>query len=181
MKEIINYTWEQFKEHYNDFKKNEPNLFFHDDKYEKYCQLFIEKYEDILKRFMKNTTELDSHKQAAIITICCLEADIITHEVDDMHISIIAEIIAVNVAISYMNDQLNEKLKEKGIGKKIPQFRLPIAISCDTPYIEIMCRLLYYNKTEKDMSFNILELSDRYFLIEYINLLQNNIEPYLLK
>lgn len=181
MKEIIEYTWEQFKEQCEDFKKNEKNLVFHDENYNVYDELFRNKYQDVLKRFMKETTELDSHKQAALITICCLEADVITHEVDEGNISIIPEIIAVNVGMSYMNDRLNELLKKKRIEKRIPQYILPLAISCETPYMEIICRLLYYNKNEKDMCFNVLELSDRYFLLEYINLIQNGIEPYLLK
>lgn len=181
MKEIIDYTWQQFKEQCEEFKENEPTLVFHTEKYDEYGALFRKKYDDILKRFMKQTTELDSHKQAAIITICCLEADVITHEVDEGSISIIPEIIAVNVGLSYMNDRLNELLKKKRIGKSIPQYILPLAISCETPYMEIICRLLYYNKNEEDMCFNVLELSDRYFLLEYINLIQNGIEPYLLK
>ena len=83
--------------------------------------------------------------------------------------------------MSYMNDRLNELLKKKRIERRIPQYSLPLAISCETPYMEIICRLLYYNKNEEDMCFNVLELSDRYFLLEYINLIQNGIEPYLLK
>jgi hypothetical protein len=181
MKEIIEYTWQQFKEQYEDFKKNEQNLVFHDENYDVYDELFRNKYQDILNRFMRETTELDSHKQAALITICCLEADVITHKVAEGTISIIPEIIAVNVGMSYMNDRLNELLKKKRIERRIPQYSLPLAISCETPYMEIICRLLYYNKNEEDMCFNVLELSDRYFLLEYINLIQNGIEPYLLK
>ena len=181
MKEIIEYTWQQFKEQYEDFKKNEQNLVFHDENYDVYDELFRNKYQDILNRFMRETTELDSHKQAALITICCLEADVITHKVAEGTISIIPEIIAVNVGMSYMNDRLNELLNKKRIERRIPQYSLPLAISCETPYMEIICRLLYYNKNEEDMCFNVLELSDRYFLLEYINLIQNGIEPYLLK
>ena len=89
MKEIIEYTWQQFKEQYEDFKKNEQNLVFHDENYDVYDELFRNKYQDILNRFMRETTELDSHKQAALITICCLEADVITHKVAEGTISII--------------------------------------------------------------------------------------------
>ncbi len=181
MGNIVDKSWEQFKEQSEEFKKTEPSVVFHDEKYEEYKNRFMSQYDDILNRFMKDTTELDSHKQAALITICCLESEVITHEVDKEHISIVPEIIAVNVGMSYMNDRLNENLKKKGLHKKIEKYDLPIAISCDTPYMEVICRMLYYEKIEEDMCFNVLELSDRYFLIEYINLVQNGIEPYLLK
>ena len=59
MKEIIEYTWQQFKEQYEDFKKNEQNLVFHDENYDVYDELFRNKYQDILNRFMRETTELD--------------------------------------------------------------------------------------------------------------------------
>lgn len=136
-----------------------------------------------MARFMQTDTgAMDAHKQAAILTISCLEANVIEHRLDDSEkISIVPQSTALNVTLSYMKRCMNDTLKEKGIAKRIDKYYLPVAIACDTPYQEIMCRLLYHEQTEKDMTLNVLELSDRYFLLEYINLLQRGIEPHTLK
>lgn len=180
---IIDVAWNAIKEGYKAFSKNYSRLIFHEERFERFAQLYHEQYDDILSRFMKEgTIALDTHKQAAILTISCLKANVIEHEVNDPdQISIVPQMIAVNVALSYMKDCINDNIKAKRIGKHIDRYYFPIAIACDTPYEEIMCRILYHEQNEPDMSFNILELSDRYFLIEYITLLYRGIEPSLLK
>lgn len=180
---IESFAFEKLQQGYDQYCKSHRQLKFHRDKYEDFCKLFKEKYDDIMKRFMKEGTDaLDSHKQAALLTICCLESNIIEHKADDPEsISIIPQLIALNVGLEYMLDCLNKKLIRKGIFKKIKEYYFPIAIACETPYIEIMSRILYHEQTETDMSYNVLELADRYFLLEYINLLQRRIEPSLLK
>lgn len=121
--------------------------------------MFQEKYNDVMARFMQTDTgALDAHKQAAILTISCLEANVIEHRLDDSKkISIVPQSTALNVALSYMKRCMNDTLKEKGIAKRIDKYYLPVAIACDTPYQEIMCRLLYHEQTEKDMTLNVLE------------------------
>lgn len=180
---IIESSWKIIEEEYEKCHQKYSELIFHSEKFDEFKQLFINQYNDIMKRFMKeDTTALDPHKQAAILTISCLKANIIEHKLEDSDkISIIPQMIAVNIGLSYMKDSMNKILKEKKSKKKIKQYYLPIAIACETPYSEIICRILYHEQNEPDMSFNILELSDRYFLLEYINLLQRGIEPHLLK
>lgn len=56
---------------------------------------------------------------------------------------------------------------------------LPNAQSCGTPYMEIMCRNLYYAKN--DYKLNPLDLADRLFLVEYIALTKEGIAPDILK
>lgn len=121
--------------------------------------MFQEKYNDVMARFMQTDTgALDAHKQAAILTISCLEANVIEHRLDDSKkISIVPQSTALNVALSYMKRCMNDTLKEKGIAKRIDKYYLPVAIACDTPYQEIMFRLLYHEQTEKDMTLNVLE------------------------
>lgn len=180
---ILDVAWKAVQQGYVECHKKYASLVFHANRDEEFFKCFSELYEDIMRRFMKEgTTELDTHKQAAILTISCLKANVIEYTLDDSeHISIIPQMIAVNVGLSYMKDCMNDILRRKKIGKHIDKYYLPIAIACGTPYQEIMCRILYHEQNESDMSFNVLELSDRYFLIEYINLLQRGIEPYLLK
>ncbi len=180
---IVDVAWKTIKEGYEESREVYPDLVFNSEKFEEFSVLFRKKYEDIMARFMKKNTEaLDAHKQAAILTICCLELNVIQHNLQDAdQISIVPQLIAINVGLSYMRNCINDILKKKKIHKKIDNYYLPIAIACDTPYQEIICRILYYEQNEEDMSFNVLELSDRYFLLEYINLLQRGIEPHLLK
>lgn len=180
MRNTIEFVWKAIKSECEKFQNEDPTIKFNDQKHDAFKNLFTDYYDNIMDRFMRDTTELDSHKQAAIITISCLESNIVEHKVESDQISIVPQLIAINVGLSYMNDRLNEVLSKKHI-RQIDQYDLPIAIACDTPYIEIMSRMLYYEQHEEDISFNILELADRYFLLEYINLIQQGIEPDLLK
>ncbi len=182
-KGVVDKAWESIIEGYNICKKKYPNIKFDTNGYDRFKEIFEKRYDDIINRFMRpDTSALDSHKQAALITICFLESNTISHSSHSIdEISIIPQSIAVNAALSYMKDCINISLKENGIRERIGKYYLPIALTCDTPYQEIICRLLYYEETEDDMNFNVLELADRYFLLEYINLLNYGIEPVSLK
>ena len=72
-------------------------------------------YEDIKNNFMKDTEVLDAHKQAALITISCLKSGLIKQHVlnNTDTISILSQIIAINVGLAHMNKMLNMKLKKK--------------------------------------------------------------------
>lgn len=180
MRKTIDFVWKAIEKECKKFQKKDSTITFNKDCCKKFDDIFRNYYNDIMARFMKETKELDAHKQAAIIILSCLESSAITHNAEKGSISIAPELIAINVGLSYMNDRLNEKLVKKKL-KKIKNYSLPIAIACNTPYIEIMSRLLYYEQNEDDMRFNVLELSDRLFLIEYITLLENGINPCDLK
>lgn len=184
MKEIIDKAWSAIESEYRRFKEKSSDIVFNDEKYTIFKKTFEEQYNQVMDTFMDKTytKELDAHKQAAIITISCLKGDIITHKVQDNKISIVPQLIAINVGLSYMNDRLNELLEKKHIKERIDKYILPVAIACNTPYIEIMSRILYYEQQDEyNIKFNILELSDRYFLLEYINLIEYGIEPSILR
>lgn len=180
MKNTIKFAWKSIQSECERFQEKDPTIKFNEDKFEIFDKLFRQKYQNIMDRFMKDTTELDAHKQAALITICCLQAKIIEQVVEDGKISIAPELVAINVGLSYMNDRLNERLQKRHLNQ-IGEYIFPVPIACETPYIEVMSRILYYEQHEEDMSFNVMELSDRYFLIEYINLIQHGVEPLMLK
>lgn len=181
--QVVEIAWQAIVETVARFKEKYLDIQFDQGAYSIFGQLFQEKYQDIMSRFMNpETNALDAHKQAALITICCLESKAIKHNVkNDNQISIVPQVIAVTVGLSYMKDRLNELLKRKKIGKQLKEYYLPVALACDTPYLEIISRILYYEEHEEDMQFCVLELSDRFFLLEYINLLQQGIEPSMLK
>lgn len=183
---LIDNAWNTITEAYEIYKKKCPELIFHNDKKEKFDSCYKEMYSDVKKRFMTNDTDvLDSHKQAALLTICCLKLNIIEYSAlpqnnsDELHI--IPQIIAINVGLSYMLQCLNDSLRVKKIDKQIQKYYFPVALACNTPYEKIVCRILYFEQHESDMNLNVLDLADRYFLIEYINLLQHGIEPCMLK
>lgn len=180
---ILAAAWLEIENACKQYHEQYPSLKFNGDKYDDFRNLFQTKYDDIMGRFMKESTkELDPHKQAALLTICCLETNVIEHEVDESkEMSILPQLIAIEVGLDYMKKCLNTRLWQNGILIKIEDYYFPVAIACETPYIEIMCRILYYEQTEPDMSLSVLEWADRYFLLEYITLLQRRIEPALLK
>lgn len=182
-KGIVVMAWKTIQDGYYECHEKYPSLVFHNDKFDEFKNIFEDKYTDVMRRFMRSDIEaLDAHKQAAILTISCLEANVIEHKLtDSKQLSVVPQFIAINVGLSYMQNCINDILKERGIRKKIDKYYFPVAVACDTPYPEIMCRLLYHEQNEQDMSYNVLELAEKYFLLEYINLLQRGIEPYLLK
>ncbi len=154
---------------------------YNKEKEEDFVRLYEKKYDELISKFMKNTKVLDSHKQAALITITCLESEIIKYRLENNEqFSILPQIIAINIGLSYMMELLNVQLKKK-LYNPIDKYEMPVAIACETPYIEIMSRLLYQAETYSWSGYNVLDLADRYFLLEYITLLQNGIEPLVLK
>lgn len=182
--------WEVIGENSEQMKRQYPSLVFHGDKKEEFDREFKRQYKETMSRFMTDSTkELDSHKQAAIIIICCLKIGVVEypedapeHNADRETISLVPQIIAVNTGLSFMQSYLSERLREKKIPTKVEQYYFPVAFACNTPYGNSMCRILYYEQhKEHGMDFNVLELADRLFLLEYINLLQYGIEPTLLK
>ena len=180
---IIDEAWIAITEIYETYKSRFPSLVFHNDKKKDFDKLFKDEYQKVMDRFMtKETDKLDSHKQAALLIICFLKLGIVEHSPDNKdEISIVPQLIAINTGLSYMLACLNDRLKDRNIKKELKRYYMPIATACDTPYPEILCRILYQEQHEPDMDFNILELSDRLFLLEYINLLQYGIEPQALK
>lgn len=180
---MLQSAWKAIEDAVTAYEKKHYHVKLHQEKKEEFKQTYQAKYKDVMDRFMvDDTSALDSHKQAALLTISCLESNIVEHKLQDpKKISIIPQMIAIDIGLSYMLQELNDLLRNKNIDKKIERYYLPLAIACDTPYQEIMCRILYHQQKEEDMSLNVLELADRYFLIEYINLLQYGIEPYELR
>lgn len=176
--ENIEHTWDIFYMEAARFIKEGAPIRFDETKKGEYIKVFIRHYNTIMDAFMIDTPELDAHKQAAIVMISCLESQavIVVEEPDEGTINILPQIIAVNIGLSFMNNALNALL-DKMNKEKISRYFLPIPFACNTPYYEIMCRLLYYEQNRSDISFNVLEMADRLFLLDYINLLRNDINP----
>lgn len=194
MKELTQNIWDLVKEQCDKVSKYDSNIVFAQERFNDFHELFKVKYEELKNKYMLDSVKyLDRHKSAALSIICLLESNIVTYKSNETHnnsfndvdgsieesIFIGAELFALKAALSYMLEKLNEKLYDKNIDKKIDTFLFPEALSCETQYIEILCRNLYYAK--KDFVLNPLDLSEKLFLLEYICLLKSGINPDLLK
>lgn len=181
---LIDRMWETLEEGITKYKRVYPSIIFHREKKEEFASEFEAKYDKIKNDYMTSDTEiLDSHKQAALLTICCLELNLVecsSYQVPDDELQIVPQMIAVSASLSYMLQCLNDLLEDRGIKKRISKYYFPVPIACDTKYEKCMCRILYYEQ-HNGLGFNVLELADRYFLLEYINLMHYGIRPELLK
>lgn len=183
MKAVIDQVWDALRrtceqigeksgvmfctENYGQFKSN----------FEKYYKLFLDDF------MTEKTTELDEHKQAAVIIASAIEANVIHQEPRKGMIALAPYAVPLNVSLYFLLDRINEKLKKVG-EKEISEFFLPFPLACDTPYFESLCRILYLEnggaeeeRVAYPMSFSLVEWADRFFLLEYILLQQNSINP----
>lgn len=79
-----------------------------------------------------------------------------------------------------MQDRLNKKLVDKG-ENPIGKIWMQDALSCDTPYFEILCRNLFYAKSDAGWNINPLDMAEKLFILEYVTLEKNGIDPHILK
>lgn len=181
MTPLIENVWDLITDEYNKHYKENLNFKFDQTKKNDFKQLFIQKYDFIMKTYMDSSVEyLDRHKVAALIIVSLLEINAISYDnLDEDCVFVGAELLSLKVGLAYMVEKLNEKLYSRGIERKIEEFKFPKAQSCDTSYMDIMCRNLYYAK--RDYKLNPLDLADRLFLVEYIALSKEGLDPDVLK
>lgn len=168
--------------------KEKTGVLFRTEAYSEFETQFNYHYGIFMREFMtKETEELDEHKQAAVIVISAIKSNAIQQSVRDNEVALAPYAIALKVGLSFLLDRINERLIAVG-KKEIEEFQLPCPIACDTPYFESICRMLYYEDSSDGksgisypMSLNMVELADRFFLLEYILLLNNDINPWILK
>lgn len=183
MKAVINKVWEALR-HTCAQIDEKSGVTFCEEKYEQFVENFERYYQLFRDDFMTaKTTELDEHKQAAVIIVSAIEANVIRQEAKAGMIALAPYAVPLNVSLYFLLDRINEKLK-KADEKEIAEFFLPFPLACDTPYFESLCRILYFeNGGAKEagitypMSFSLVEWADRFFLLEYILLQQNSINP----
>lgn len=177
MTPLINNAWELFEEEYTKYSEKNPNLKLNKNRKNQFSEVFRQKYNHIKETYMDESVDnLDRHKVASLIIISMLEVSPVSIEnLDDKYVFIANELIALKTGLAYMVKRLNEKLSEKNIKQKVEKFIFPEAQSCNTSYMDIMCRNLYYAKT--DYKLNPLDLAERLFLVEYISLSKSGINP----
>jgi len=180
MKPIIDAYWKELEKTVIYYQKKNKNIVFNDNRYQEFYDAFKKTYYAIRDVYMKeNVTALDRHKVAAVMIVTSIETDVISYRAklqEDQNF-LGAEMFSTEVALSWMLDTLNKKLV--ALGKSpIAAYYMPQAFSCDTPYFEIFTRNLFF--TNRDYKLSPLDVSEKLFLIEYISLLENNIDPSIL-
>lgn len=187
MTPVIERTWDALRVACNQLS-TKGNISFREEAYSQYKERFTSYYKLFLNQFMtEETKELDEHKQTSIIVISAVESNAIQQSIQDGEISLAPYAVALQVGLSFLLDRINEKLKIAD-ESAIEEFQLPFPLACNTPYFESLCRMLYYEDSgvkkagiDYPMTFNIVDWSDRFFLLEYILLLKKKINPWVLR
>lgn len=187
MKAVIDKVWDALRRTCEQTDEK-SGITFCAEKYGQFEDKFKRYYEMFRNDFMTaKTTELDEHKQAAIIIASAIETNAIRQEAKEGMIALAPYAVPLNVSLYFLLDRINEKLERVG-EKEITEFFLPFPLACDTPYFESLCRILYLESggaketgITYPMSFSVVEWADRFFLLEYILLQQNSINPFQLR
>ena len=182
MKPIASAYWNELKNTVEYYQKKDNSIFFDDSdgKFQGFYETFKSKYKAIQANYMKKrVTTLDRHKVAAVMIVTTIEKDVIKYRapLQNEHVFLGAEMFSTEVALSWMLDSLNKKLNELG-KTPLDAYHMPKAFSCDTPYFEIFTRNLFF--TYKDYKLSPLDIAEKLFLLEYISLLKNDIDPSIL-
>lgn len=153
---------------------------FSDNAGEKYRETFDSLYNKVSLYMENKDGALDRHKTAAIIMISIIESNPLICESDANSDKVFMAnyVLAAEIGLSYMLEMLNQKLNKKG-EKSIEKYFFPEAMSCSTEYFQIFYRNLYYAHT--DWILNPLDMAERLFLLEYMTLKENDVNPNLLK
>lgn len=173
---IVNALWNALRDTVNHYQEDDEYISFDDEKFLDFKKSFEDLYNNIKDKYMKhNVKTLDRHKVAAVMIVSSLQSNAVsyTKKIGSRHF-FGEEMFSTEVALNWMLDALNERLTELG-QKRIEVYHMPKAFACDTPYFDIFCRNLYY--AEQHYKLNPLDIAEKLYLLEYITLLQNGIDP----
>lgn len=187
MKAIKISLWESFDSEAKKISNANKDIIYDSTKEEEFNNIFQKYYDIILKNYMKKEVKnLDAHKQAAIgIVTFCLVKPFSIKSISVDEVFILNESLGLSVALSCMCDYLNKRLVKKKINKQIEEYIMPELINCDENFFFALCRNIYSEEEcfydEKVIEKFIINLSNTLFLLEYLTLKENNIEPSKLK
>lgn len=183
MKPIVNYVWKALTEQFEEYKKRDSHISLNIKLKDQFLTQFENQYVDICKSYMKEGIEdLDRHKQAALIAAVLSQIHPISHnKIDKTHVFLGNEAIGMSIALSYMADSLNERIVACNAGQPIKCYYMPDALSCDTPYFEVLYRNLFYGRNKGLHEAYILELANTFFLFEQLTLEKEKIDISKLK
>lgn len=176
---VNNFTvlWNLLEKIASDYEKYKVEITFNQSCKQIFADSFECRYQEIKEKYMDQHTEhLDRHKIAAIFVVEGINANVITRTLDNESIFIGQENLLYRVAFSYITQACNITLKTNSEGKckELQKFTLPKALSCNTTYVDVMCRYDFYDKkysSSAEINVRILKLAEKFFLLEYIAIL----------
>lgn len=183
MTPLINEIWDTVKAGANAMCADDSKIHFKESAQHIFANSCKTIYDNLLEYMEDKEKPLDRHKMAAIFMISVIKAEVLDAPEEENTVFVGNYVLAAEIGFSYMLKALNEKLKEKHNGNVEPLqgFYFPKANSCTTDYFRIFYRNLYYANTNKEWNLNPLDIAERLFLIEYLTLEHNQIQPDILR
>ncbi|MCR2048367.1 hypothetical protein NSB25_13820 [Acetatifactor muris] len=182
MTPLINEMWDIVKIGAETMCAEDSNILFEESKKQAFEASCRKIYDDLLEYMEDKEKPLDRHKMTAIFMISVIRAEVLEGAREDV-VFVGNYVLAAEVGFSYLRKALNEKLGEKLKDKMKPikEFYFPQANSCPTDYFRIFYRNLYFANTNPEWNLNPLDIAERLFLLEYLTLEHNGIQPNVLK
>lgn len=182
LKNLLEKIWNLVDCGAESMKMKEPLIQYNKKSRDKFNQYFVESYKQITEDYMENSEEaLDRHKVAAIAIVSIIKANVVTcDDVQDDNVFFGNYTLAVDCSLTYMLFEMNKRLRTKG-EKAVDSYSFPQAMACETDYYMIFYRNLYYANNNPEWGLNPLDIAERLFLLEYMTLEKNGIEPSILK
>lgn len=182
LKKIIDKIWDIASQGARMMENECSEVMYNRKSKEHFEELFESLYTYIASEYMQCPDEpLDRHKVAAITMISIIKADVVTgDQKGDGNIFFGNYTLATDSGLQYMLTELNKRLIEKEMGQ-VEGYCFPVAMACETDYYRIFYRNLYFANNNERWNLNPLDIAERLFLLEYMTLEKNGINPEALK
>ena len=187
------FAWDRFicilnrsKEFYD---KNKPMFDIKEGGKERFINNFCTRYEFVMESYMiDKVTNLDRHKVATIVIIELIRSDVLEYtnyvDTNDDAIFILIHLLATQTGLAFMQYRLNILLENRNYAP-IKEWHLPTPLTCpNNSYDYIFARNLYYTEARLKhenptfaINFNEMDLAEKLYLFEYVNLLYYGINP----
>lgn len=172
MDDYLKIIWKEIVKQCRKYMEEDQTLVLYTDAEELFYRNFKYFHSFIMKKFMiLGEDKLDRHKIAAIIMCAILESNIVgiskeERDKSDDSIFLVNEKISVDVGLC----EMQRLLKKEFEGGKFPydaifeEILLPVPLSCNREYTEVICRDLYFSKMY--YTLNPISLANFLFLLE---------------
>lgn len=182
LEKLINKIWNITSQGAQMMKDECGEVTYNKKSKEYFGKTFESLYVYIANEYMRCPDEpLDRHKVAAITIISIIKADVVTSDYSsEDNIFFGNYTLATDSGLQYMLSELNKRLHEKGM-RQVERYYFPIAMACETDYYRIFYRNLYFANNNEKWNLNPLDIAERLFLLEYMTLEKNGINPEVLK
>ncbi len=173
MTKTIQTYWSLLEQYCKITDKNECYPIIRHEVLEQYKKSVKKTYDQYKDKYLKDEVEfLDRHKMAAILVVEGIKCNVMVpsqgENVDSSKLFVGCEKILLLAAVDYLLAHMNRCFIANDL-KKIDTFIYPNAFTCKTKFVDVLSRTLYYSHT--DFSLNIMELAEKFFLLEYITIL----------